>query len=159
MTGPGVKPGAEPDPSMDDILASIRRILSEEEQAVTPPPADDVLDLDDSMLVTPPAPSSFEPSLEPHMPEPADHPKTVGPTIVAPEAEAATTNAMGSLRRTIEARATLAVNRGGAGPTLEDIVRDELRPVLKAWLDNHLPPLVERLVAAEIERLVARSAS
>jgi len=154
MAEPGVKPGAEPDPSMDDILASIRRILSEEEQAAVPPPTNDVLDLDDSMLVTPP----ILPPLEPHMPEQADHTK-----IMAPEAEAATTTAMGSLRRSIEAhgaeaRLAMAINRGG-GPTLEDIVRDELRPVLKAWLDNHLPPLVERLVAAEIERLVARSAS
>ena len=154
-----MKPGAEPDPSMDDILASIRRILSEEEQVAVPPTADDVFDLDDSMLVTPPVVASVTPPVEPHMPEPTVPEAAHHPHIVAPEAAAATTNAMGSLRRTIEAQATLAVNRGGGGPTLEDIVRDELRPVLKAWLDNHLPPLVERLVAAEIERLVARSAS
>ena len=37
--------------------------------------------------------------------------------------------------------------------TLEDVVRDMLRPMLKTWLDDNLPPLVERLVAAEIERV------
>jgi cell pole-organizing protein PopZ len=47
------------------------------------------------------------------------------------------------------------VHRGG--PTIEDLVREELRPVLKEWLDNHLPPLVERLVRAEIERVVNRA--
>jgi len=42
------------------------------------------------------------------------------------------------------------------GPTIEDIVREELRPLLKAWLDTNLPPIVERLVRAEIERVVGR---
>jgi len=39
--------------------------------------------------------------------------------------------------------------------TLEDLVRDEMRPLLKEWLDTHLPPMVERLVRAELERLIA----
>lgn len=37
--------------------------------------------------------------------------------------------------------------------TLEDIVREMLKPMLKTWLDDNLPPLVERLVAAEIQRV------
>jgi cell pole-organizing protein PopZ len=37
--------------------------------------------------------------------------------------------------------------------TLEDLVKDMLKPLLKAWLDDNLPPLVERLVRAEIERV------
>ena len=43
------------------------------------------------------------------------------------------------------------------GPTIEDIVREELRPLLKQWLDTNLPPLVERLVRTEIERVVGRA--
>jgi cell pole-organizing protein PopZ len=43
---------------------------------------------------------------------------------------------------------------GHTGRTLEDIVRDALRPMLQAWLDQHLPRLVERLVQEEIDRLV-----
>jgi hypothetical protein len=39
------------------------------------------------------------------------------------------------------------------GRTLEDIVKDMMRPMLKSWLDQHLPGLVERLVKAEIERV------
>lgn len=164
----------EPDPSMDDILASIRRILSEDEQANPQPPnstnpvrpaTDDVLDLDDTMLVAEPAPEPVR-----HRPPDDDHREDTGvmqdietPTagLIAPEAQTATANAMGSLRRTIEARASAAsapTLRSG-GPTLEEVVRDELRPMLKNWLDANLPTMVERLVAAEIERLVARSAS
>ena len=36
---------------------------------------------------------------------------------------------------------------------LEDLVKDMLRPMLKSWLDDNLPDLVERIVKAEIERL------
>jgi cell pole-organizing protein PopZ len=37
--------------------------------------------------------------------------------------------------------------------TLDDLVQDMLRPMLKTWLDDNLPALVERLVRAEIERV------
>lgn len=37
--------------------------------------------------------------------------------------------------------------------TLEDVARDLLRPMLKTWLDDNLPQLVDRLVRAEVERL------
>jgi cell pole-organizing protein PopZ len=37
--------------------------------------------------------------------------------------------------------------------TLEDLVREMLRPMLKSWLDDNLPGLVERLVRSEIERV------
>ena len=37
--------------------------------------------------------------------------------------------------------------------TLEDLVREMLRPMLKTWLDDNLPSMVERLVRAEIERV------
>lgn len=40
---------------------------------------------------------------------------------------------------------------------LEDIVRELLRPLLQTWLDENLPPLVERLVEAEIARIAARA--
>ena len=39
------------------------------------------------------------------------------------------------------------------GRTLQDLVREMLRPTLKSWLDDNLPTLVERLVLAEIERM------
>jgi uncharacterized protein len=48
---------------------------------------------------------------------------------------------------------TAGVSRNGS--TLEDLVREEIRPMLKDWLAIHLPPMVERLVKAEPERLTA----
>ena len=38
-------------------------------------------------------------------------------------------------------------------PSLEDVVRETLRPMLKSWLDENLPGVVERMVQAEIERV------
>ena len=43
--------------------------------------------------------------------------------------------------------------------TLEDLVREMLRPMLKSWLDDNLPSMVERLVRAEIERVSRGRAS
>ncbi len=178
---------------MEDILASIRRILSEDEAAagappapieVVPPPAaeTDVLTLDASMLVGEPA---FPPPLPPGAPavaaerkpapadddaadlaetvgapEPAVEPAAAEPArsgLVAPEAIAAATTSLNTLVRTLVEHQSMAVHRGG--PTLEDIIREEMRPMLKAWLDKNLPPLVERLVAAEIERVIGRAVS
>lgn len=176
-TEPG-KPGGAVDPSMEDILASIRRILAEEEAAPVPPPASDtVLQLDASMLVaeTPPAMTSapepiatMPPSASPPDPlaapletpvpahaAPLPDAQPPMPTLVDPAAAAAAASSVGSLVR------TLMVERGtqvhSSGPTLEDIVRSELRPLLKDWLDTYLPPLVERLVRVEIERVVGRA--
>ncbi len=42
---------------------------------------------------------------------------------------------------------------GDTGRTLEDLVRELLRPMLRDWLDAHLPQLVERLVREEIQRM------
>jgi uncharacterized protein len=39
-------------------------------------------------------------------------------------------------------------------PSLEDVVRDALRPMLKSWLDENLPDVVDRIVRAEIERVI-----
>jgi uncharacterized protein len=42
------------------------------------------------------------------------------------------------------------------GRTLQDLVREMVRPMLKSWLDDNLPTLVERLVLAEIEQMTGR---
>lgn len=193
----GAGAGGANDPSMEDILASIRRILSEEEPTPAPPHAaeasltpepeplestDGVLMLDSSMLVpeepivTPEPQSRPEPlpppvmapspvTLPPEMPSPAPPlmapPPPVTPlgpppsTLVAPEAAAAAASSIGNLMRTLAAQQALQVRSGG--PTIEDIVREELRPMLKQWLDTNLPGMVERLVRTEIERVVSRN--
>jgi len=156
------------DPSMEDILASIRKILAEEEAPPSASPAapPGVLQLDASMMVAEPPPQAQEepvmaasepPPMEPfpsHAPA-APPVMPAAPELVAPEAAAAAATSMGSLVRTLMVERNTQVHSGG--PTLEEIVRSELRPLLKAWLDAHLPTLVERLVRVEIERVVGRA--
>ncbi|TCK28538.1 cell pole-organizing protein PopZ [Ancylobacter aquaticus] len=64
--------------------------------------------------------------------------------LVSAPASSAVSAAFGSLQRTMSA----APHR-----SVDDLVTDALRPMLKAWLDENLPALVERLVRAEIERV------
>lgn len=77
--------------------------------------------------------------------------------LVGPAAAGAASASVETLLRTLTRERTTAIHRGG--PTIEDLVREEVRPLLKDWLDNHLPPLVERLVRTEIERLITRTTS
>lgn len=156
MSGTPTHPpaGAAADPSMEDILASIRRILSEDEAPAAAPtaePAEEVMELDASMLVAEPPVQAAPPP-----PPPAPPPAPAAPArLLAPETEAAVASSMGGLLRTLIAeREQVAVYRGG--PTIEDLVREEIRPLLKQWLDTNLQPVVERLVRAEIERVVGR---
>ena len=157
------------DPSMEDILASIRRILSEEDPATTEaePAADsDTLVLDETMLApdSAPAPAPAQiPAVAPPLPVAPPEPVFAAPPaplaeddgrLLAPETEAVAAQAVSSLMRSLASDRHVATHRGG--PTIEDLVREEIRPLLKSWLDEHLPPLVERVVRAEIERLSAQ---
>jgi cell pole-organizing protein PopZ len=179
-TSPDGQAGAG-DPSMEDILASIRRILSEDEATAAEPSrqqpaaaptkpksetkpgaaASDVLILDPSMMVPEakqtPEPAEIEAKAEPEATPAATAATGSSEGLVAPEAAAAAASHVGSLMRTLSAERTMAVQRGG--PTIEELVREEIRPLLKQWLDTHLPPLVERLVRIEIERVVGRATS
>jgi cell pole-organizing protein PopZ len=82
----------------------------------------------------PPAPVDMRPS----MPPAAER------SLVSAATTAAVDSAFNSLAHTV-----LVQN----SRTLEDLVREMLKPMLKAWLDDNLPNMVERLVRAEIERV------
>ncbi|MBP0492817.1 DUF2497 domain-containing protein [Roseomonas sp. SG15] len=171
---------------MEDILASIRKILNEEEAAPpseaaptarpvpAPQPAPNAdpepLELTEAMLVAPPADAAAlalperppEPAVNPALPPPPVQAALPEPSpemrddgLVAPATAAAAAALIGQLARTVAAERTAPVHRGG--PSIEDVVREEVRPMLKAWMDAHLPTLVERLVRTEIERVVSRS--
>jgi len=154
--------GAGGDPSMEDILASIRRILSEDEATPAvdlppekPPAQEGVLILDPGMMVSDPAHEAEPVSLPVPVPTPPAPPAaSPAPELVAPETAAAAASSVEGLVRTLTDR---TVRVSGSGPTIEEIVREEIRPLLKAWLDANLPPVVERLVRAEIERVVGRA--
>jgi uncharacterized protein len=71
-------------------------------------------------------------------------PERIDRTLISPSTSAAVDSAFNTLAQTV-----LVQN----GRTLEDLVREMLRPMLKSWLDDNLPGMVERLVRAEIERV------
>ena len=68
--------------------------------------------------------------------------------LLSRDAEAAASAAFGVLASSLAS--------GSGGRTIEEIVSDMLKPMLKDWLDENLPSLVERLVAEEIERVSRR---
>lgn len=186
-------PKSPPDLSMDEILASIRRIIAEDDH---PAPAaaaasgeplcliaggdDDILELtetvDDSgnvrRMVAPVAPPSEAPA---HGAAETEGTETTAVTAV-PEAEptGADDGAVVSEAAVLAASASFA-QLADLPPTatpepaseaamlgerqLDNLVRELLRPLLRAWLDQNLPPLVERLVKAEIARIVEQSHS
>lgn len=181
------------EPSMEEILASIRRIISDDEakpgeaapdaqEQAEPAQAaaldDDVLDLgaEAALVAAPPAAPAPEPAPPPAeeqddsdvafldepevaaaLPEPvmAEQPAAAAApspqmppvdmaSLLSDQASSAVTNAFGQLASTV-----LSNN----ARTLEDLVKDMLKPMLKTWLDDNLPTMVERLVRAEIERV------
>ena len=181
------------EPTMEEILASIRRIISEDDAPVdavseaepaedvapaAPEPAvtaaaepeDEVLDLVDPLPAAPPpaethgdldvftapAPAAapepvFEPEPEPVF-TPAPAPKLAPASFVDPQerlvgdyAAGAAASAFGSL--------AAAVTMPKEGRSLEDVTRELLRPLIKSWLDENLPRIVEAKVEEEVQRI------
>ena len=194
----------EQEPSMEEILASIRRIISDDDQSKTeenqvdPDPAepdepiedqetnqalsptdavdpvaelevddddDEVLDLTDMDVADPeplfeqqayqaPVPPVAAPEPPPPSPSPApqhNHDKLVS-TSQASETIDEFTKLGNKLYEDVK---ELPIGNGAV--TLEELTRELVRPMLKEWLDQHLPITVERLVREEIERLVMQS--
>jgi cell pole-organizing protein PopZ len=77
-------------------------------------------------------------------------------SLVSDQVTSAAANSIGAMLRSMTAEKSVAISRQGV--TIEDMVRDEIRPLLKAWLDTNLAGLVERVVRSEIEKVMERSA-
>ncbi|MGE7206761.1 DUF2497 domain-containing protein [Sphingomonas sp. NPDC019816] len=177
------------EPSMEEILSSIKRIIAEEGEVparqrrqprpVPSPVADDdgpeILELSDPMplrmkveaaaaraaesamrAAPEPAPAAPEPVAP--VPAPTAAPIAAAPVepahgpdqeeaIVSPRAAEASRGALESLSRMM-----VKPEPSGDG-TLEGLVRDMLRPMLREWLDANLPEMVEAMVAKEIARI------
>ncbi len=150
-------------PDQDDkgILDTVRRILHEDQVRTTEPPAegrqpfarpaaqattpgpidDDVLELEPTMMIETPSARTLETDRQ----------------LVGDQAEQTARQSLGSLRAVMREQRALLTHRGG--PSIEDIIREEIRPLLREWLDANLPGLVEQMVRSEISRIVEREGS
>jgi hypothetical protein len=173
---PAAKPTESVAMNQDDIdamLAGFDAVAAEPEPEPVPAPAapqPDILELTEAMAApAAAAPASFRkidpqpdvvfsepPRARPPEPEFPRAPAASldsdprwgtdagdGPLLSA-ATSAALDSAFGSLSKTVLVQSTR---------TLEDLVRDMLRPMLKQWLDENLPGMVERMIRAEIERV------
>jgi cell pole-organizing protein PopZ len=178
---------AAPEPTMEEILASIRRIISEDDAPSAdaeaapeaeaepvvalaepepepakvepePEPVEDVLEL--TQKVEPPPPPETVGDLDVYTskaePEPEPVPQAK-PELVAVAAGDDDEELVGESTAFAAASAfgnlTASIPMPAAGRTLEDLTRELLRPLLKAWLDENLPRIVESKVAEEVERI------
>ena len=133
------------EPSMEDILSSIRRVIARDEAPGSReqrPVAEreDVLDLDDAESDDAPAPAPAIPTEE--------------ELVSAASADAARQSLEALTAAVAPAAAPAPVATGGR--TMEDVVLEALRPMLKDWLDTNLPGIVEAMVAKEISRITGK---
>jgi uncharacterized protein len=135
---------ASREPSMEDILASIKKVIAEEKELRARPalaPEDEQLAQDIG--------EAEEDVLE--LDEPLAPPADLGPPLIDEQVA-------GQSRHALEQLQTVAASVPAAPQTnpLEDMVREMLRPMLKQWLDEHLPHMVEDHVKREITRITGR---
>jgi cell pole-organizing protein PopZ len=137
-------PGREP--SMEDILASIKKVIAEEKELRTA--ADPIDSVADEALPEVVA-AADDDVLE--LDQPLAPPVDLGPPLVDEELA-------GQSRQKLEALQTVAATIPPTPSTnpLEEIIREMLRPMLKQWLDDHLPHMVDEHVKREISRITGR---
>ncbi len=140
------------EPSVEEILDSIKKVIARDNrvgEAAAPraheelsvqaeEDEDDVLDL-----------GSVGHYVEDEVPAAPEAP------LLAQDSVSSISESLAALAVMAEPRATPQIVRSGE-TSLEGLTRDLLRPALAEWLDTNLPPLVERMVAAEIARIVGK---
>src|SRR3954449_5704284 len=137
-------PGREP--SMEDILASIKKVIAEEKELrIGAEPIDSV---EDEPLPEEQS-ASDEDVLE--LDEPLAPPVDLGPPLVDEDVA-------GHSRHALEQLQTVAASVPAAPQInpLEDMVREMLKPILKQWLHEHLPGTVGDHVKREISRITGK---
>ncbi|MCF8496552.1 MAG: DUF2497 domain-containing protein [Alphaproteobacteria bacterium] len=185
------KQPTDEEPSIEEILDSIRQIISDDDEGGEPGDSqDDVLELTDKLedpsvpapgeaapVATPvpkapvlPEPVEIEmrdvekPATPPSPPEPpkakASSPPPPPPTPSAPSDRAQESIMTDRAENAafagfVELAKKTSIEYGGI--TLEEIVRTELNPLLRDWLDKHLPSLIDRLVREELDRIAKRA--
>ena len=135
------------EPSMEDILASIKKVIAEEKELrSSAAPAGAV---DDEPAAEPALAADDDDVLE--LNEPLAPPADLGPPLIDEQVA-------GQSRQALEQLQTVAATIPAAPLVnpLEEMVRELLRPILKQWLDEHLPQMVEDHVKREITRITGR---
>ena len=128
---------------MEDILASIKKVIAEEKEmrvsaanAADDDPRDGHQPADEDVL---------------ELEEPLAPPVDLGPPLLDEDMA-------GHSREALEQLQTVAATIPAAPLVnpLEEVVREMLRPILKQWLDEHLPQMVDEHVKREISRITGR---
>lgn len=127
-----------PEQPMEDVLASIKRIISADVEAArrfpTPGPIAPVVEAEEEEDVL----------------ELGEVPSPIaGKGLVSGKAAKASKAALAALD-------SVKVDPNAAANTMDGLVREMLKPMLKEWLDANLPELVERVVAREVARIIGR---
>lgn len=168
------KPEPMPEPPAQDVIELTNKVEDDfasmvEAAEPVPPPievamqeaAEDVLEsLEEDFIGVSEPETAFEPEPEPLPPPPPPRPAAAprpAPAPVDEDADSILTNRAeaAALRGFGELARKTAVEYNGI--TLEEIVRTELKPMLRDWLDRNLPPIIERLVQEELERVSKRA--
>lgn len=132
------------------------------EPAVTPTPEPTPATTDEPAAAMPQAPEPApEPTPDPMPTTPAATKTAPAPTatesligLVSAQTVSATTDAFAQLAHSLHKP---GFRLGHMNQTLEELIKELLRPHLKEWLDKNLPVTVERLIKAEIERMVSEA--
>jgi uncharacterized protein len=156
------------EPTVEEILESIKKVIArdnrvgaaeqrrvretdgvmENAEAPATEPVEDVLDLADEEQV------ELEDYYAPGEEGEDDVPRVEAP-LVTETARASMHGSLAALAMLAEPGVPPQIVRSGE-TSLEGLVRDLLRPALAEWLDKNLPPMVERMVAIEIARIVGK---
>lgn len=159
---------------MEEILSSIRRIIAEDEPGATrdaaaEQAADDSLDDEDDVLeltevvdeparaqpvAAVPARADAPPPVPPVPEAPAMAAQSADP-LISPVTANASTNAFARLAKAATPEDKRPVVT--AGITVDQLVIDLLTPMLRDWLDQNLPGIVERVVEQEVKKLARRA--
>jgi cell pole-organizing protein PopZ len=156
---------------MEDILSSIKKIIAEDSakpQGFTRTrslPVEETVEVEDAVADSDVAEADIadvdDEILELTQSAPADMPAFEQPAIAeaaSAEAPIVSTVAVEASRHALASLSKMVVKPDVAGSdTLEGMVRDMLKPMLKDWLDANLPEIVERMVAQEVARISGRS--
>jgi cell pole-organizing protein PopZ len=149
----------EPVSSDEDVLdltdryeAPAAETIGDLDVAPAPEPESTPEPFPEAPMVSEPA---FEPQAEAYTPEPS-YPAPGGDTLVGTAAASTAASAFAGLAASLR-RPEPTEMSSAAGPTIDELARQLLRPMLKDWLDANLPAIVEAQVRKEVER-IARNA-